>query len=171
MNSQFPTFPTDTAVLIANHAGLLSIATEDQLKRYWVGSLKYSRKEWKDMSDKEWEIFNRDVIEPEMNRLALFQKLSVAGDYKDAVAVAYIGVELTEEQSASLEVIHRYTNNWTKGEIVNTLVTEINNNSTLNGKDKANMAETAVGIMDGGNPGDATGAGGKKVKAFMMELT
>ena len=167
----YPTFPTDTAVVIANHAGLSAIRNDDELERYWLTSLKYARPEWKSMDADEWDDYFTNVITPEMTRLAMFQKLSVSGELGDAINVAYIGIDINEEQHASLDMIHKYTNSWTKGEIVDRLVAEVKSNRSLNGKDKANIAETAVTIMNGETPNSTGGKAGKSVKAFMMELT
>lgn len=169
MNDPDMMFPSFPAVLLANHAGLASLNTDELVRRFKVdpNMIKYLDP-YRTMDDDEFKSMLKD-LSAEMDRLKLFQLISVTGDFDTALTTAFFKVELEDEQTETLKVIHKFTNSWTKGHVVSKLMEELENK--LSGRDKASIADAMVEIMNGGSPDNLPGKVGARVKTFVMELT
>lgn len=169
--------PTYPAVLIANQCGLApAIITEEMYDRFMIHGPLLIKNDlgYQNIPESEWrEIVIQEINRP-MDRLKTFQQLSFSGATLDiAIAGSYFGYDISDQQREALAIIHQLSRSWATGELATALMETMR--EKLSGKDKAQIAETIVAIMNGESPDDAAkgkkGRVGRTIKEFYMEFT
>lgn len=84
-----------------------------------------------------------------MVRLQEFQQLAVYNGYDDCVIV-YGGIELTEEQTKQLKIIHKTTVPWAKGRIADTLLSTMGDDPKITSQiSKVILDSFSEGLSEG----------------------
>lgn len=166
--------PTGTAVSLAHSCGLVDVADDKELYMYKSGMefkiQNFDRIKSKNLNQKEINDFVVEQSES-LERLARFQEVAYTGEFETALIAGYHSFSLTDDQKAILEIIHKYTRDWSIGYLTSTLMKHIGD-KRYSGKDKASMVEAISKIMNGEDPEKikANGQAAGVIKSFYMEL-
>lgn len=109
---------------------------------------------------------NYPVIAEREEELKTFQKMAISCSFKDSM-IAYHGENFNEEIMLGLEIIHKATKSWLKGEVVGVLLNKMTDNRMQN-KDFASSVEIIMDQLTG----DSSSTGQKKsTKELIVKLT
>lgn len=99
--------------------------------------------------------------------LKMFQQMAVTCNFKDSL-ISYHNIELSEDHLDGLELIHKATKAWIKGEVVGVLMRKISDKKITNRDFAASIAIILDQLDDGEGPRGKMGTQKKKELVVRM---